>query len=335
MNKTIKKIFLLCFILQNSIIKASSEKNSKKFNKTKKNHGTSYVMPQPTNQKNLQPNTNQQGMMTSNSGQSTQPGMINNENFAQTQTNMPQTNNPNLTTPMIAATPINYTQQNNNMTPQYQQQPQTINYQQMPLMGRPSDETMRIASHQISTDGRSMTIVEELNPIKAAKLVADIATLKENFKIISTILYETVHKSILMNPKPTSKFTYRLDERAFDPTKEILNPNGGFINGVVPQAVAINPYNGKPVTLNDLRHLQETRKLYLNIIQLMLLILGDIVTNEWNVKQIHKYIPLETRQKIWNLNIQPKAYGFNLARPIWKIAIDYVADGKLKIKYIN
>jgi hypothetical protein len=231
------------------------------------------------------------------------------------------------------------------MTQQQMQQPMpAINNQTAPQPNTPNNlinmaqnlysnqAPTNITSNQIAANGMSMTIVQQLDPIKAAQLVADIYTLQQNYFILSEIIETTISKNF--NPKINSQqrqsqYTYRLNDPAFDPTKKIINAAGGYTDAPMPKSTAINPFTGTPITLFDLATLKQIRKLLLNNIQLMLFALGDMDACAWNVQQMISNMPVTKQWLSANAN-QPNAYSLNALRPLWKQSTDYIGQGKLR-----
>jgi hypothetical protein len=219
-------------------------------------------------------------------------------------------------------------------------QPQMIN-QALPLnnmaaqnlYGNPNG--MMVTSNQMAGDGMSMTVVQKLDPVKAAQLVADIHTLKKNFVILS----DSLKKAITINfysdtlPQPTQQTSagYSIASGPFDPTKQIINPAGGFTNAPAPQPTAINPFTQMPVTLLDLPMLQEIRRSLLNNIQTMLFAIGDVTCQAWNVNAMRQYMPVQAKEWSKQAAIN-KAYNQNLVYPAWRKSMEYVMEGKLKLR---
>ena len=312
-TKLIKRI-LIIYILCNSNImhNKSKQKNLHKteYNNNKNNnHSSNLVAGRPIGM------VGPQQLVGQNNSTSVQ--QIPNQNSFMTNPTMPN----NTTMSGIPTLNTNALPTNNSITPY-----------------RPSNNYgMSVGSAQMSNNNMSITIVEYLDPIKAAQLVTDIATLKQNYQTLSTMLESSIktHFSQNQNIKSPSQYIFNINSPMLNPTKQIINPTGNYSNAPAPTSgPVINPYTGALVTLLDIPTLTEIRQLYISNIHTLLFALGDIDANQWNVEQMKHYMG----QQFQSLSVpagQPRAYNFNSLRPIWKQATDYIQQGRLNKKHIG
>lgn len=204
-----------------------------------------------------------------------------------------------------------------------------------------TNNEMLVTSSQMTGNGMSMTVTQQLDPMKGAQLISDLATLKQNYQILSNMLEYAVKSFIKnasfetgSNQQTVTSLNYNRTLPAFDPTKQIFNPNGHYANSNAGSSVSttnpINPYTGNPITLFDLPILKELRKLYLSNVFTLLFALGDMDCCLWNIKQMQKYMPLQFRTLTAPLG-QSRAYDFNLVGPLWQQSSNFIKQGKLKI----
>jgi len=315
MNQTlIKKLFII-FIFFNSIAPSSNKKSSK------------HKQRQP------QMNTKQHTMT-----QQMQQQMMAQQQMQQPMTAQQQMQQP-MQQPMMAQQPMQQPMpaMNNQIAPQTNTSNNLINMAEN-LYG--NQLPTNITSNQISSNGMSMTIVQQLDPAKAAQLVADIHVLKKNFNTVSKILEKSIKINFYSDTMPSTE-TQQLRQEIlkftqngmpiFDPKKQILSLTGELTNAPAPKPVAINPYTNTPVTLLDLSILQELRRLLINNIQNILFSIGEIDCHAWNVASMRQYMPGKAFE--WIKQPQKnKAYNQNLVRDSWRTSIEYIANGKMKIK---
>lgn len=180
--------------------------------------------------------------------------------------------------------------------------------------------------------------ITTLDMSKAARLIADIKTLAENFKILSTDLMNQTRRQfstpMIRNttnipPKRgygTSIYSQRVkDNPAFNPCTQIVNLQGSSVlPGIAPVTDGINPYTGKVIVIDDLPMLQTIRTYLKNLVNSTLFALGLDDACSWNVDQC------KTSEKFKRM-IPPanSAYEFNSVRPIWMQSIDFIASGAM------
>lgn len=317
-QKLIKKLFIIS-ILFNSITASSNKQNSKHQNSKHQNRQThvntkQHPMIQPIQQGISMPAQPMQGQIQQQ-GQPLVPQQVS----MQTNQNLQQQQQ----------------QQQYNVSPQ-QNQP-TMNIAQN--MYNPTQPIM-ITSNQMAADGMSMSVIQKLDPVKAAQLIADIDTLKKNFVTLSKILEKSIKINFYSDTLPSTE-TQQLRKEIlsftqngmpiFNSTKQILSLTGELTNAPAPQSLAINPYTNMPMTLLDLPILQELRRLLMHNIQNILFSIGEIDCHAWNVGAMRQYMPKQAFE--WLKQPQKnKAYNQNLVRDSWRTSIEYIANGKMKIK---
>ncbi len=239
--------------------------------------------------------------------------------------------------------PIAY-QQNIPLNQQIQS-PQINNQQTIPVQAKPlysynTNTTYDMTNNIETKNGNSLTIVQTLDPKKAAILIAEIYALKQNYEILleatrhsivnnfTSVGIDNNHK-LRINQKPI-RYNYRtrLNDNTFNPKTQIISPNGGYFQAPAPAEIAINPYTGLPVTFQDLVILKELRRLYLNEVMNLLFILSDIEATKFNVQQIYQFAP----QKVTSLKTPSteSGYNFNLIRPLWRMPISYITSAHTK-----
>lgn len=178
--------------------------------------------------------------------------------------------------------------------------------------------------------------ITTLDMSKAARLIADIKTLAENFKILSTdLMKQTLNqfstpmtRRLPYNDKKTGYSTSMYSQKAkdnpaFDPCTKIINLQGGAaLPGIAPVSDGINPYTGKVIVIDDLPMLQTIRTYLKNLVNLTLFALGLDEACSWNVEQYKatgKFQPVPLSSNT--------AYGFNAVRPMWMQSVDFIASG--------
>jgi len=304
MKKQLVNRILIIYILFNNTIMLSGDNKPQKQHKNKTKHSKNNIsrpMGMVGQQQQLPMNPIQAQQMVGQNPLMTNPTMLTNTTINRIPTNSLPTNN------------------------------------SVPIYTAPANNLMNVTSTQMSNNNMSMTIVEQLDPMKAAQLVADIQTLKQNYKTLSIMLQSSIkiHFSENQNTQPISqKYTFNIAGAIIDPTKQIISSTGNYSNAPTPTLPAINPYTGALVTLLDLPTLTEIRRLYINNIHTLLFALSDIDANQWNVKQMQNYMGRQF-QSLSTPAGQPRAYNFNALRPLWKQATDYIQQGRLNKKHIG
>ncbi len=180
--------------------------------------------------------------------------------------------------------------------------------------------------------------ITTLDMTKAARLIADIKTLEENFKILTNDLMNEAQSQFLtpmirtrFSQKAkkgygTSLYTQRVkDNPAFNPCTQIVNFQGTSpLPGIAPVSDGINPYTGKLIVIDDLPMLQTIRTYLRNLVNLTLFALGLDDACSWNAEQCK----ISDRFKGF-VPSPDSAYQFNKVRPIWMQSIDFIASGGL------
>ena len=159
MKKQLVNRILIIYILFNNTIMLSGDNKPQKQHKNKTKHSKNNIsrpMGMVGQQQQLPMNPIQAQQMVGQNPLMTNPTMLTNTTINRIPTNSLPTNN------------------------------------SVPIYTAPANNLMNVTSTQMSNNNMSMTIVEQLDPMKAAQLVADIQTLKQNYKTLSIMLQSSI-----------------------------------------------------------------------------------------------------------------------------------------------
>lgn len=203
---------------------------------------------------------------------------------------------------------------------------------------------VQIGQTQIVPPQAVQQVVMTLDMPKAQRLIADIKTLEGNLKILSNEVQAIVKANFDVTPEPVhshhnnsnaplpansqqSLYSYqkRKGDSPFDPCKQLINVAGGYIPGVAVNPDNINPYTGNIITLEDLPMLQAVRSYLKRLVYLELCFLGLDDACAYDAAHL-RTTPQTAGLAAHRSPTTKLAYNFNLFRPLWSFAMDFIAS---------